>query len=249
MFSRTYVEPFGGGFGIGIRLLFERKVDHVIYNDADTHLYNLWYSILNFPDQLCALISNSPVTIEERIQQKKIYNNPIHTIIDDGFATLFLNRVNYSGVIKGGPIGGTKQTGNYKLDCRFRRTDLINTIQKISKLKNSIKLWNKDAMKFMRDSVLRHPSTMFVNIDPPYVVKGHELYTEYYKGNLPHHDLGSFVINKMTNIPWLITYDNADIIKTIYNGCNMKEYEIVHNAGGSRTGQEIVISNYRLDKW
>ncbi len=113
--------------------------NYVIYNDADTHLYNLWYSILNFPDQLCALISNSPVTIEERIQQKKIYNNPIHTIIDDGFATLFLNRVNYSGVIKGGPIGGTKQTGNYKLDCRFRRTDLINTIQKISKLKNSIK--------------------------------------------------------------------------------------------------------------
>jgi DNA adenine methylase len=63
----------------------------------------------------------------------------------DGFATLFLNRVNFSGIINGGPIGGLTQTGTHKVDCRFNKEDIKSEIEVVAKLKRKIKLYNKDA--------------------------------------------------------------------------------------------------------
>ena len=241
--SRIYVEPYAGGFGIGIKLLFESKVKDVIYNDYDRHLYNFWYCVLNNTDELCAQIRNIDVTIEEREKQKMNYANPNSSQLDDAIATLFLNRVNFSGVIKGGPIGGYSQTGKYKLDCRFRRDDLIETIQKIAKYKSHIKLYNEDAIEFMKKRIVHHPNSYFLNIDPPYVMKGHLLYQNYYRGKEPHVKLSKFMRKHMEQCSWIITYDDADLIKEIYNGSNWMEYYLVHNAGGSKVGKEIMIYN------
>ena len=38
--GRTYVEPFAGGFGIGIGLLCEDVVKAAILNDYDSHIYH-----------------------------------------------------------------------------------------------------------------------------------------------------------------------------------------------------------------
>lgn len=67
-----------------------------------------------------------------------------------GFATFFLNRTNRSGIIKGGPIGGMDQRGNYKINCRFNKTDLIKKIRCISLYKNRIYLYNNDAVHFIQ---------------------------------------------------------------------------------------------------
>jgi len=119
--NRVYVEPFAGGFGIGIGLLCENVVPSVILNDFDSHIYHFWLSVLNDTDNLLRLISDTPITIEEREKQKQNYRDTDADILTDGFATLFLNRVNFSGVLKGGPIGGLDQSGTYKIDCRFNK--------------------------------------------------------------------------------------------------------------------------------
>lgn len=244
-----YVEPFAGGFGIGIRLLFEGKVQGVIYNDLDSHLYNFWFSVLNYTDELCDRIEKVNITIEERNRQRNIYKNPSSDVLSDGFATLFLNRVNYSGVIKGGPIGGNHQSGKYLLDCRFRRDDLISTIRRIAQYKKSIKLYNLDAIEFMK-RVLRYKSKkFFINIDPPYVVKGPLLYQQFYKGNHPHIELSEFMKTRMKFISWMMTYDDADLIREIYKEYKLIEYDLVHNAGGSKNGKEILITNLEALEW
>jgi len=249
--DRIYVEPFAGGFGIGIGLLCEKIVPSVILNDYDAHIYHFWYSVLNDTDNLLRLITDTPVTIEERERQKLIYNDVNSNYLEDGFATLFLNRVNFSGVIKGGPIGGLSQAGTYKIDCRFNKEEVKNKISAIAKLRGKIKLYNKDAGYLIRMSLMKMKAPLFLNIDPPYVVKGNRLYTNYFTEG-DHLNLQRVIIKHLDErFPWVITYDDCDLIRELYRQFYIQEYAITHNVGSSTQGKEIVITNMPLEqfKW
>jgi len=52
---RTYIEPFAGGFGVGLALLTHNDIDQAVINDSDPHIYHFWESALhnmdkNFPN-------------------------------------------------------------------------------------------------------------------------------------------------------------------------------------------------------
>ena len=40
-------------------------------------------------------------------------------LVDMGYAALFFNRTNFSGVIDAGPVGGMTQSSAYAIDYRF----------------------------------------------------------------------------------------------------------------------------------
>lgn len=247
--NRMYVEPFAGGFGIGICLLCEGIVPSVILNDFDSHVYHFWYSVLNDTEKLLRLVSDTPITIEERERQKQNYNDVHATPLADGFATLFLNRVNFSGVIKGGPIGGIDQSGPYKIDCRFSKGEIKKKIETIARLKGRIKLYNKDAGYLIRMSLMKIKSPMFLNIDPPYVIKGSKLYTNFFTEG-DHLDLQRIIIKYLDiDYPWIITYDECQLVRDLYKQFHMQEYDIAHNAGGTVLGKEIVITNIPTDRF
>jgi len=247
--ERTYVEPFAGGFGIGIGLLCEGVIKTAILNDYDYHIYNFWYSVLNDTENLLRLISDTPVTIEERERQKQNYQDASVGSLNDGFATLFLNRVNFSGVIKGGPIGGAKQTGTYKVDCRFNKADISNKIESIAMLKSKIKLYNVDAGYLIRMSLMKMKAPMFLNIDPPYVIKGSQLYTNFFTDE-DHLSLQRLIIKHLDEeFPWIITYDDCNLVRELYQRFHMEEYWITHSAGGSVQGKELVITNLPIDRF
>ena len=128
-----YVEPYAGGASIGLALLFDGYVNHIHINDLDRAVYGFWYSVLHKTEELVQLIQDSPVTISEWYRQREIQRNKKRTsLIDLGFSTFFLNRTNRSGIISGGVIGGQEQDGDWKLDCRFNKPDLIKRIRMIS---------------------------------------------------------------------------------------------------------------------
>ena len=241
--NRVYVEPFAGGFGIGIGLLCENVVPSVILNDFDSHIYNFWYSVLNDTDRLLRLIMDTPITIEERDRQKQNYMDLDADILTDGFATLFLNRVNFSGVIKGGPIGGLDQKGTYKLNCRFNKEDISHRIESIAQHRKKIKLYNKDAGYLIRMHLMKIKAPMFLNIDPPFVLIGSQLYTNFFKEE-DHLNLQRVIVKHLGDkYPWIITYDNCSLVKEIYRRFHMQEYDITYNAGGTVLGKELVITN------
>jgi DNA adenine methylase len=138
LIGHTYIEPFAGGAGIAIKLLLNNDVNHIIINDIDPAIYAFWYSVLYFSDDLCSLIEKTPITVEQWHKQKQIYLDKKERVVNIGFATLFLNRTNVSGIINGGIIGGLQQNGPYGIDARFTKTTLINKIKTISKQKNKI---------------------------------------------------------------------------------------------------------------
>lgn len=246
--DKNYVEPFAGGFGIGLRLLYDDVVEAAILNDLDLHIYNFWHAILNNPSEFIELMMDTPITIEERERQKKIYDDVNANQLDDGFATFFLNRVNFSGVITGGPIGGFAQSGAYKLDCRFNKEEISKKIEQIVLFRDRIELCNQDATDLIAQHLGGRIQECFFNIDPPYVKKGHKLYVNYFKEE-DHRALEKTISEYLLNTCWIVTYDDCELIREIYRDYHMIGYDILHSAGGSIHGKEVVITNISKDQF
>lgn len=247
----VYAEPFAGGFGAGLELLFKNKVKSVIINDYDIAIYSIWYAILNETERFINDIININISIQEWEIQKNIYNKSLEEKIysyDLAFATYFLNRTNRSGIITGGPIGGKNQNGKYKLDCRFNKSDLIRKIVRISDYKDKIQLYNMEANDFIDTIILRHnPNEIFTFFDPPYYEQGKNLYTNFFKHE-DHLNLQE-KINNLSDYYWILTYDNKDEILSIYEDYAKYIYSINYSASNVRKAKEILIpsSKVKLD--
>jgi DNA adenine methylase len=76
-----YVEPYSGGASVAIFLLLENIVKKVTINDKDRSIYAFWHSVLNNTKNLCDLIENAELTIEEWKKQKAIQTSDfLHSI-------------------------------------------------------------------------------------------------------------------------------------------------------------------------
>jgi DNA adenine methylase len=241
----TYIEPFAGGSGLALKLLLNNEVKRIIINDIDPSIYNFWYSVLNFSDELCSLIKSTDITLEVRERQRKILLDiDNHSSIEIGFATLFLNRTSRSGIIAGGPIGGKNQNGSYLLDERFNKNGLIEKVKKISSKADSIKLYGLDVLDFIDNIILNKKSSeTFINFDPPYVNNGRELYLNHFN-NEDHARLAEKI--SALEYDWIVTYDNVDLIKTLYKQFSQQLITVNHTAGKSKVDKEILIYSSKL---
>lgn len=237
----TYIEPFAGGAGVAIRLLLESKVNKIIINDIDKSIYAVWYSILFFTDDFIEKIENTKINMNEWYKQKEIQKRKDEvTLLELGFSTLFLNRTNRSGIIKAGVIGGKKQNGIYKMDCRFNKEKIINLIKQIATNKNKIEIHNEDAKDFMKE--LKNKKGLFFFIDPPYFNKGKDLYTNFFNRK-DHTDLANFIIKELDKQPLLISYDKCEYIKSLYEVYNSKTKILNYSVQNKKKGEELFFFN------
>ena len=234
----AYVEPFAGGAGIAWDLLLNGLVDEVHINDLNDSIYSFWFSVLNLSDDLCQMIDEVSVTVEKWHEQREIYKSNSASILEKGFSLFFLNRTNRSGIINAGVIGGLKQKGNYKVDCRFNKTDLISRIKNISKYKDSIHLTNLDAAQFLDEELPMVDRKCLVNIDPPYYVNGKKLYQNYFNHE-DHYRL--FCSVKNIKQQWIVTYDDTPEINDIYSEYRPKPFGLNYSANVKRRGSELMI--------
>jgi DNA adenine methylase len=235
-----YVEPYSGGASVALYLLLEGFVKKITINDKDRSIYAFWHSVLNNTTQLCERIKNTELTIEEWRKQREIQSNKNKAdLLDLGFSTFYLNRTNRSGIINGGAIGGINQTGNYLIDCRFNKVDLIDRIRIIASRKKDIRLYQKDAIRLIEQIQLESTSENVVfYFDPPYYLKASSLYMNHYKEE--HHKEVSEKIKSINNIRWIVSYDNVPEIRDLYSECQKKEFSFKHTAYSIREGYEIL---------
>jgi len=243
----VYVEPYAGGASVGLSLLLDEYASKIIINDIDLSLYAFWYSILNQTEQFCKLIEETPVTIETwRYQKEKQLNKKNYTLLELGFSTFFLNRVNYSGIIKGGVIGGLKQEGKWKINARYNKKDLIKRIKKISLYKNRIEVYNLDAINLIDLIRIKYKKNVLIYFDPPYYINGKNLYLNYYD-NKDHKDLLK-EIQKLKVQNWILTYDNVKQIKTLYSDYRQRKYSLQYSANRPNRGEELMIFSNDLHR-
>lgn len=236
----TYVEPFAGGSGLALKLLFKNKVKRIILNDFDPAIYSFWYCVLYKTEELCNLIRNVDVTLEEWDKQKKIYLSAPTDKLLYGFSTFFLNRTNRSGVITGGMIGGRKQSGQYKLDARFNKEDLISKIEHIASLKDKILLYNLDAKELLKRSDITRLHKVFINLDPPYVAKGSQLYKNAFTPE-DHEELSKTIFKCKKK--WIVTYDICPLISKLYSGYKCEIIDITYSLKTTKAKEYVFYSN------
>ncbi len=242
---KNYAEPFAGGAGLALALLYEGHVSDIHINDVDPAIWAFWHTVLDHTDELSYMIAKTPVTVEEWQHQRKIHlAQDISDPLALGFSTFFLNRTNRSGVIKdAGVIGGLQQNGNYKIDCRFHRNDLIRRVQRVAKYRNRIHLYRRDALAFIKCISSSLPPNTFLCVDPPYFKKGSKLYTNFYNPS-DHAILAENILE--TNNPWVVTYDCDPAIKKIYRARRQFEFDITYSIETKRKGTEVLIASKGL---
>lgn len=239
----VYVEPYAGGAGAALSLLFGEHVQRIVLNDADPCVYAFWDAVLNRKDDFIRRLWETPVTIAEWKQQRIIYRNQRrYSRIKVAFAGFYLNRCNRSGImVNGGPIGGFEQTGKWKLDARYNRTELERRIEKIHLYRDRIEIHNLDALDFL-DYVIGRSEAIdetLVYLDPPYYIKGNELYLNHYQPD-DHNQLAAF-IKRQTGYRWLMTYDNVPEIRALYADCETVDFDLRYSAHTNKLGNELLI--------
>ena len=233
-----YVEPYAGGAGVALDLLFSGVCTDIHINDLDLAIYHFWKSITEETEDFIRLVSKTDVTIEEWHKQKEILKQDDISPIERGFAAFFLNRTNRSGILKGGVIGGLQQSGNYKLDCRFNKEALIKRIQKIGSMNNKIHVYNQDTEKWLLEIDNLIPSNSLIYLDPPYYEKGQGLYRNFYN-HQDHKSIKEKLVKVKT--PWVVSYDNNQNIRDIYQQYRQEEYILNYSASKKIKATEVII--------
>lgn len=245
-----FCEPFAGGAGLSLKLLLEGKVERIILNDVDQGIYSFWYAVFFDTQRLIDKITKIEVSLKERERQKKILferdNNEKASgyNFDLGFATFFLNRVNVSGIIKGGAIGGIKQEGKFKIDSRFGKPGLIAKILRLAEFQDKVELFNLDVIEFINsvllgDDAVGKKEDLFIFLDPPYFRQGKTLYSEFYRTE-DHFCLATIIKKKLSDFHWILTYDNESFIFDLYQNFNPKRFSLQYSANAKITATELM---------
>lgn len=247
--DRAIAEPFAGGAGASLTLLYLEETHRIYINDVDPAIYDFWWTMVNRPFPFLDMLSKTRVNIPEWQRQRDVYRYTGRVSrLRRGFSAFYLNRCNRSGIImNGGPIGGITQAGKWKIDARFNKTELRQRCEKVAEYRERINVSCEDGIHFIERL---DPESTFFFIDPPYFKKGPMLYLNAL--NEDYHAALAARLKTMLDTAWVLTYDDCPEVRRIYRGwATIRPFSLRYAAAERRPGKEILITPkwMRLPKW
>lgn len=235
----VYAEPYAGGAGAAMFLLARGHVRQVHINDADPVVYSFWHAITANNSRFVKLVKETPVSMDSWYQQQEILaRHKSYSHLKVGFATFFLNRTNRSGILAGGVIGGKDQKGNFKLDARFNKDELVKRIEAIGALRRFISIQGVDAEEWIKSTGSELPPESLLYLDPPYYDKGSQLYRNFYEP-ADHAAIAAHVLKVKT--PVVVTYDNVAAIRSLYTSAPAVNFSLRYSTHLARpTSTEVL---------
>lgn len=235
-----YLEPYAGGAGVALELLFHGHACHVHINDLDPALNAFWVSATRHPEELLRLLYDTPVDMEQWFRWRGVLRGETEaTLVERGFATLFMNRTNRSGILKGGVIGGMAQAGEYKLDARLDKAALSARIERIAVRADDITVYCENAQDLLARCNDFLPTASLIYLDPPYYVKGRGLYRNFYLHE-DHLAIAKLLQSKKFVRSWVVSYDNAEEICAMYQMSQGLTYSLNYTAQKRYVGREVM---------
>jgi DNA adenine methylase len=139
-------------------------------------------------------------------------------------------------------IGGVRQTGKWKLDARYNKADLINRISRIARYSHRIAIYNLDAADFILKMVQSLPKKALFYLDPPYYMKGQDLYENHYSHD-DHVRLAS-LLSERVHRPWIVSYDAVSQITEMYRQYRGIRYGLSYSAQNRYSGSEVMFFSH-----
>jgi len=247
--DRAVAEPFAGGAGASLTLLYLEETHRIYINDADSAIYDFWWSLVNRAQPFLDMLEKTRISIDEWRRQRDVYTDTGRVSrLRRGFAAFYLNRCNRSGIImNGGLIGGFTQAGKWKLDARFNKSELRRRCARVAEYRERIRVSCDDGLKFIERL---NPKTLFFFIDPPYFEKGPTLYLNAL--NTDYHEALASRLKAMSNAAWVLTYDDCAEIRRMYRGwAEIRPFLLRYTAAERRLGNELLITPkwMQLPRW
>lgn len=237
-----YVEPFAGGAGVGLRVLFDEYVDEVVLNDLNPGIAAFRRSVFEDPSALSDKIVSFDVTIDEWHRQRDVYLSDKASDLDLGFATFYLNRTNRSGILDARPIGGLEQTGKWGIAARFDKDNLRERIRVLSRYASRVTVCEEDGVGLIERHLKERDC--FIYADPPYLVQGDDLYLDTLRWT-DHQRLAELL--READDGWMLTYDADPRIRDdLYAGLPCAEFQTSHTAARQHVGMEYAVFARRL---
>jgi DNA adenine methylase len=215
-------------------------------NDADIRVYSAWRAIITETDRFLDRIRLTKVDLDEWHTSIDLLQNidpRTEYSFELGFAAYFVNRTSRSGIILGaGPIGGYKQTGQWKIDARWYRDTMTARVAWIGKVRDQIVLTNEDALVFMARSRTRLPlQDSLIFVDPPYVEVGSRLYLNAMDEG--KHSALADMLQGGTFPHWVLTYDNHPLIRQLYARQKIETITVNYSLRTTRKEKEILVQS------
>jgi len=245
----TFVEPFVGGAGLSLSLIQRDLINNCIWIEKDPLIYSLWNCIFMETENLCRLIDETPVTLETWMRlQSNLEDDALirYSPLENAVAGLFLNRMNFSGILHTRPIGGMDQISKYKVSCRTNKKSLIKKIERIADLKKRITVKHGDALEYLqKNKSIRTNKDIVIYVDPPYLIQGKRLYRHSFTPD-DHLKLAQ-VMDGITR-PWLVSIDNHQLIQEAYRNQKIVPIFLSYVVRKARKAEELIISNINLEQ-
>ncbi|MDD3249922.1 MAG: DNA adenine methylase [Smithellaceae bacterium] len=238
--DRAVAEPFAGGAGASLSLLYLEDTHEIHINDIDPAIHDFWWTVVNRPRPFLAMLRSTHVSIAEWRRQRETYRcSSGVSRLRRGFAAFYLNRCNRSGIImNGGPIGGIDQAGTWKLDARFNKSELEVRCKRVAEYSQRIRVSQMDALDFIYGCDQKNT---FFFIDPPYYAKGGTLYLN--KLDHAYHKRLADLLRCLEDTAWVLTYDDCPEIRGMYAGwASIRPFSLRYAASERRRGREILIT-------
>ena len=246
-----YREPFFGGGSVGLMVIEENNpglaatglpkfpFETFWINDKDIGVYSLWRAVVEFPDRLREQIKKYVPKVDDFEAFKDFFlnGNPDpqtpEEIVDVGFKKLAIHQISYSGlgVKSGGPLGGKEQKSKYKIDCRWSPNYMEKKLKNVhEQFKGITRVTNSDFSAMIEDVSVK----AFIYLDPPYYVKGGELYHHSF-GEADHIRMAEMLKN--TKHSWVLSYDDCPEVRELYRWARIEAFDANYTINGVHTGE------------
>jgi DNA adenine methylase len=240
-----YREPFFGGGSIGLKLITDNPgVKKIWVNDRDAGIACLWTSVMNYPEDLKQAVRDfkPSVPLFHEYKGELVQNLPAPTqrqsVVQYGFKKLAIHQTSYSGLgtKSGGPLGGQSQESQYKIDCRWSPDYICKKIDKLHQLFASVEVAYKGCTNLdFEEVVLGEGKNTLIYLDPPYYIKGNDLYQHGFTDH-DHQRLADSL--QGSDHSWLLSYDDCEQVKKLYQWAKVCKIEEVSYSITARKDKE-----------
>lgn len=231
--NMEYREPFFGGGSIGLKFLARnKKITNIWINDKDQGIACIWTSVIRYPYILKDIISKYKPKVDDffyfrdelsKIPEEKNMQNFQYVLY--AFKKIVVHQISYSslGMKSGGPRGGTEQNIT-SINSRWYPNKICRSIDRYHKVLNRFNIKeNKCTCVDFEKLIDSEDKDVMIYLDPPYYVKGNELYLKFFNEE-DHKRLSESL--RRTNHGWLLSYDCCEPIKQLCDWAYVEDIDV-----------------------